>query len=59
MNDKIDLALDNFMYATEKRVGRSLDDALPFRWESEIFQLRQETVDAFRDLVDLLKKGLL
>ena len=49
-------ALDNFMFSTVKRIGRTYNDTVSPRWETEIFQLRQETVDAFRDLVDILKK---
>ena len=58
MNDNINLALDKFMYSTAKRVGRTQNDTVSRRWETEVFQLRQETVDAFRDLADLLKKEL-
>lgn len=62
MNDEtarnIDLALDKFMYSTATRVGRTQSDRVSHCWELEVFQLRQETVDAFRDLVDLLKKEL-
>lgn len=50
--------LDEFLAVTKSRIERRSTDSAPYHWSQETLQLRREVVDAFADLVAILKRDL-